>query len=125
MSNVEAIKSTVNEIDLGGKKRRLIFDMNAYAELEKKYGSVEAAMNKLEQGLIGDLRVVLWAGLIHEEVVVDEETGEPLKYNISPYTVGSWIKSPTQLTAVSEKLAAAMNDGMPPAEGSQPEIKNK
>lgn len=99
-------------VDIGGKKRVIQFDMNAYAELENKFGSVEKAMDQLQSGRMADIRSILWVGLIHEEAVLDEETGEPIKYNITPYQVGSWIKNPMMLKEIAEKLAEAMTQGM-------------
>lgn len=99
-------------VALGGKDRVLQYDMNAYAELENKFGSVEKAMNQLQGGKIKDVRLILWVGLIHEEAVIDEETGEPIKYNITPYQVGSWILNPSMLKDVSEKIGKAMSQGM-------------
>lgn len=113
MSNLADVRPEKTKINLGGKQRTIRFDMNAFAELEKRYGSIESAMDKLQQGRISDLRVVLWAGLIHEEVVLDEETGEPLKYNISPYQVGAWVKSPQELEDLGKKLVVALGEDLP------------
>lgn len=125
MSNVNAIKTfkpvTMN---LGGKERVIQFDMNAYAELENKFGSIEKAMDQLQSGQMKDIRMILWVGLIHEEAVIDEETGEPIKYNITPYQVGSWIRNASMLTVASEKIAAAMEEGMPEEPETTEESKN-
>jgi hypothetical protein len=123
MSNLDSLRPDKTQIEIGGKIRTIKFDMNAFAELEKKYGSVEEAMNRLQSGKISDLRVVLWAGLIHEEVVLDEETGEPLRYNIAPYTVGSWIESPAELEQMGKKLVTAL-DNNTPGQDNPEEVKN-
>jgi hypothetical protein len=126
MSNVAAIRNfQPTTMELGDKTRILQFDMNAYAELENRYGSIEKAMDQLQKGGMKDIRMILWVGLIHEEAVVDPETGEPIKYNITPYQVGGWIKNAGMLTEASTKLAEAMNQGMPeqPVEPTT-EVKN-
>lgn len=117
MSNVKAVKRTVTDVklELGGKTRTVRFDLNAFAELENKYGSVDAAMQQLNEGKIGVVKMVLWAGLIHEEAVLDDVTGEPIRYNITPYQVGSWI-SPTDLPTIMQSINEAVTIGLPPAE---------
>lgn len=108
------------QIELGGKLRTIVYDMNAYAELEKRFGTVDKAMEELQKGSMRQIRLMLWVGLIHDEVVLDEETGEPTKYNITPYQVGSWITNAAMLQEVSEKLALAISDGKELPEGETP-----
>ena len=77
MSNVKTIRTFQPvTMELGGRERVIRFDMNAYAELENRFGSIEKAMDQLQQGKMVDIRMILWVGLIHEEAVIDEETGE-------------------------------------------------
>lgn len=122
MGNVKAIKkASSNTIELGGKERTLQFDMNAYAELEERFGSIEKAMKQLQKGGMKDIRTILWVGLIHEEAVLDEITGEPIKYNITPYQVGNMIKNAGMLKLASEKLSQAMSDGMTPEDMEEAE----
>lgn len=126
MSKLEDVRAPKPvTINLGGEERELQFDMNAYAELEKRYGSVEKAMNTLQQGKMSDLRIVLWAGLIHNQAVLDEFTGEPIRYNLTPYQVGSWIKSAQQLEEVGNKLAEVMTGSMPDNPENTEETKNQ
>lgn len=128
MANVKNVRQHMDPVtmELGGKLRTLQFDMNAFAELEKRFGSIDKAMEHLAQGRITDIRTILWVGLIHEEVAeFDNDTGEPIKYNITPYQVGSWIKNPMMLQEVSEKLAKAMSDGMPDPENLPQEVKKQ
>lgn len=127
MSNVQDIKQFANQTTmvLGGKTRVLQFDMNAFAELEERFGSVEAAMEQLSGGKMKDIRLILWTALIHEEAVIDEETGEPIKYNITPFQVGSWIKNGKMLTQASEKISEAMTNGMPEMDLEDPELQAK
>lgn len=111
--NIQDIRPDDVVINLGGRNRTVQFDLNAFAELEKKFGSVEKAMNELVKGRMTDIRFILWAGLIHDEAVIDETTGEPIKYNITPYQVGGWIKNPSLLNEASAKVSQAMSAGMP------------
>lgn len=111
--------------ELGGKVRTIQFDMNAYAELENKFGSVEKAMDQLQLGRMTDIRTILWVGLIHEEAVIDEESGEPIKYNITPYQVGAWIKNTKMLADMSVKLSEAMSQGMTEEELAEAEAEAK
>ena len=96
------------------KERHLQFDLNAFALLEEKYGSVEEALNTLETGSIKAIREVLWAGLVHEEL---DEKFEP---KISPIQVGSWIGI-SGLEALTEKIKEALDQAKPvEAEGDTP-----
>lgn len=49
------------------KKRHLRFDLNAFAELEEVYDSVDDALKAMEKGRLKAVRAVLWAGLVHED----------------------------------------------------------
>ena len=123
MANIKDVRQNMDPVtvELGGKVRILQYDMNAFAELENKFGTVQDAMKKLSSGKIADVRLILWTGLIHEEAVIDEDTGEPLKYNITPFQVGSWIKNPAMLTSVSQKIGQAMDFGSPDLSNLPPE----
>lgn len=124
MAKIDEIRNTNPvKIDLGGKTRTIAFDMNAFIELEKKYGSIQKAFEVLQEGKMADVRLILWAGLIHEEVELDE-FGEPLHYNITPYQVGGWVKTPQEMVDFSEKLAQALQSDMPAPENLTP-VKTK
>ncbi len=51
------------------KERGLLFDFNAFIELEDIYGSIEDAMNSLGKGKrrLRPIRDLVWAGLLHED----------------------------------------------------------
>ena len=49
------------------------------------------------------------------EAILDEVTGEPIGYNITPHLVGSWIE-PSQMQKVSEKLSEAIVATLPAAD---------
>lgn len=131
MAGLEDVKSgeqTV-EITLAGKKYPIRYDMNAFGVLEKKFGTVEAAMNSLSEGKLGDVKYLLWAGIIHDQVEsFDEETGEPLKYKITPYQVGAAIHSPAAMADVIEDMTKALVASMPtedPNEGKPEKAKTR
>lgn len=68
MANVHDVKARAVKITLSdGVEREVKFTLNALAELEDKYGTVEAAFKALDNGSIKAVRFVLWAGLIHAE----------------------------------------------------------
>lgn len=68
MSNVKDMKAKDVKIKLSdGVERTLKYDLNALAEMEDKYGSVDAAFAALDTNSIKAVRFVLWAGLIHED----------------------------------------------------------
>lgn len=74
MSNLKDVKQQTNKITLkDGIERNMCFTLNAMAELEDKYGSVEEAFAQLDKGSIKAIRAVLWAGLIHESPDLTEQ----------------------------------------------------
>lgn len=95
-----------------GKERFVKFDLNAFAEMEKIYGSMDAANEALSKGTMKDIRQILWLGLIHDQAVLDEVTGEPVKYNITTYQVGSWLTT-SNMKTVMKKLMDAINGALP------------
>ena len=104
MASVRDVRPKMVPIVLD-KERHLKFDLNAFAEIEEQYGSVDEAMDALEKGSIKALRVVLWAGLIHEEL---DENGNP---KITPKEVGSLIDI-TSLAMLQKKLDEAMTNDL-------------
>ena len=98
--------------NFGGKDRYIRFDLNAFAEMETKFGSMEEAQERLKGGSMKDIRSVLWLGLIWNEVVLDELTGEPIRYTISEYQVGSWLTT-LNLEDVMAKLQDAISGSLP------------
>lgn len=126
VKDVKKAASEVVEMYLGGRMRQLKFDMNAFAELENRFGSIETAMNALATGQISKIRIVLWAALIHDEVTdFDEVTGEPTGFNITPFEVGSWIESPKELTDMAQLLGKAIGKNMPAPEDLPADVKAK
>lgn len=116
MSNVQDIKTfSPITLNIGGKLRSLSFDLNAFAELENRAGTIEKAMKGLETGSITSIRLILWAGLLHEEAILDAVTGEPTGYNITPFQVGQWVK-PNMFSEVTTKVTEAIMKDMPSQE---------
>lgn len=74
MANVKDIKSKPVKITLtDGIERTLRYTLNAMAEMEDKYGTVDAAFAELDKGSIKAVRFILWAGLIHEDPKLTEQ----------------------------------------------------
>jgi hypothetical protein len=71
MSNLKDVRQQGVTITLD-KERHILFDLNAFAELEDAYGSVNDAMKALEKGSVKAIRKLLWAGLIHEDEALTE-----------------------------------------------------
>lgn len=112
-NSVTEVRRTPVTVTLGGEERTLKYDMNAFAEIENKYGSIDAAFSNLERGRLTDVRTLLWAGLIHDQAVIDETTGDVIKYNITPFQVGQWIENIGMLEGLSLKLSEALTKDMP------------
>lgn len=107
MSNVQDVRSRGIDITLEGQKYVLKFDLNAFAELEEAYGSVDQALQALEEGTVKAVRTILWAGLIH--AFIDEETGRP---TITPYKVGAMIGL-NDLKEITEAINKALHQDLP------------
>lgn len=127
MTNVKAVKQNIDAVtmELGGRERTIQFDMNAFAELENKYGSVQKAMKELQGGGMKDVRMILWVGLIHDEAIIDKDTGEATGYKITPYQVGSWIKNPDMLKEASMKLNQAFGGSATSIDSLPEEVKEQ
>ena len=73
MANVNDVKDKITKITLkDGVEREIRFTLNALAELEDKYGSVDAAFEALDNGSIKAVRFILWAGLIDDDPSLTE-----------------------------------------------------
>lgn len=74
MSNLHDAKPAKKTITLNdGVEREIIFTLNAMAELEDKYGSVDKAFEALDAGSIKAARFVLWAGLMERNPELTEQ----------------------------------------------------
>ena len=120
-SNLDQVRTAPGSYfigNFGGKDRYIRYDLNAFAEMEDMFGSMEQAQERLQGGSMKDVRTVLWLGLIWDEVVLDEVTGDPIKYTLSPYQVGSWLTT-LNLQDVMDKLQSAISGSLPESEGEQ------
>lgn len=82
------------------KERNLVFDLNAFAELEDVYGDIEDALEAIGRGSIKAVRAVLYSGLVHE----DE--------SLTVKAVGKLVTI-KNLKDVSEALTEAIQQAMP------------
>lgn len=106
MSNINSVKSKKTTITLlDGVERTIRFDLNAMAELEDRYGSVDNAFAELDKQSIKALRFILWAGLVHEDESLTEQK------------VGSLIDI-KYLQDVTHTLGVALNADLPDEEES-------
>ena len=94
------------------KERHLLYDLNAFAELEEVFGTVEEALKALESGKLKAFRAILWCGLIHE----DEE--------ISITDVGALIGL-ADMEYVATALNEAISSAMPQAKAEVKKGKEK
>lgn len=101
MSNLNKVKSKTTPITLSdGVTRELKFTLNALAEMEDRYGSVEDAFKALEKNSIKAIRFVLWAGLLHTDEGLTEQQ------------VGNLIDVQCMETIMGQ-VSAALNNDMP------------
>lgn len=74
MANLADVKAKDVKLTLNdGVERTLKFDLNAMAEMEDRYGSVDAAFEMLDKNSIKAVRFILWAGLIHADPSLTEQ----------------------------------------------------
>ena len=77
MSSLSDAKAKTTKITLNdGVEREIRFTLNAMAEMEDRYGSVDAAFEALDSNSIKAVRFVLWAGLMHtDEGLTEKQVG--------------------------------------------------
>lgn len=102
MANVKQIKRAPVTITLD-KERTLKYTLNAFAEMEERYGTVDAAIEAMESGSIKGIRFMLWAGLIDEDETLTEQQ------------VGAMIEL-QDLPELAEKMNAVMTVDLPDPE---------
>lgn len=91
MSNIKDVRSKGTSITLNdGVERELKFTLNALAELEDHYGSVDIAFGMLEKGSIKAVRFAIWAGLLHtEEGLTEQQVGNLIDVTCMENIMGS------------------------------------
>lgn len=108
MSNLRDAKPRVKTITLNdGVEREIRFTLNAMAELEERYGSVDAAFNALNAGSIKAARCVLWAGML-------DTSDNPL----TEQQVGKLIDIDC-MNQIMERLGNALGEDMPSEENQE------
>ena len=88
------------------RSRTLKFDLNAFSELEEKYGSMEKAFNAMQGGSMKAARTLLWAGLLHEDDKLTERQ------------VGGMVTL-ENLETVMDSISKALMEAMPQEEAGQ------
>lgn len=103
MANVRVVSIPV-QLD---KPRQIVFDLNAFIELEELYGNKQEAVKALQTGKLKDIRAWLWAGLVWEDKSLTvEQVGSIFSYS-----------EPEFIVELSDKILRA-------ATGNLPEVKN-
>lgn len=107
MAKLNEVKAKEVKLTLSdGVERTVKFDLNALAELEDRYGTVDAAFEALDSNSIKAVRFVLWAGLVHEDPELTEQK------------VGSLIDI-KYLQELMGTLGEAMSNDLPSDEQSE------
>ena len=101
MSDLINAKPRVKTITLNdGVEREIRFTLNAMAELEDRYGSIDDAFKELDKGSIKAARCIMWAGLMHSDDSLTEQQ------------VGNLIDMDC-LQDIFEKVSSAIGEDMP------------
>lgn len=114
-SNLQDVRTDVGAFYIGtfdGKPRYIRYDLNSFAEMEERYGSMDEAQKRLEGGSMKDVRTILWLGVIWNEVELDPVTGDLIRYTISERQVGSWLHT-LNMKDVLSKLQIAITGALP------------
>lgn len=106
MSSLGDVKAKTTKITLSdGVSREIKFTLNAMAELEDRYGSVDAAFKALEANSMKAVRCVLWAALLHtEEGLTEQQVGNLIDIQC--------------MEQIMDSMSEAMQNDLPP-EGEQ------
>lgn len=113
MSSAVDVKPIKKTVDLGdGVEREVVFSLNAMAELEEKYGSVEEAFTKVQNGSVAAIRFLLWCVL-----VPDGET------DLTEREIGKLIKL-DNLNDIMDMLMDTLQAQMPDTVSADPNVNN-
>jgi hypothetical protein len=66
-SNVKSVKVKKVKLTIGERELDYVLDLNAFAEIEDIYGSINELMSGIETGSAKAIRAVIWAGLQNNE----------------------------------------------------------
>lgn len=73
MANIQAVRPVKHTIDLGdGVEREIEFSLNAMADLEEKYGTIEKAFVEIQENNVRAIRFLLWCLLNNGEQEISE-----------------------------------------------------
>jgi len=120
MANVKDIKAEPVKITLSdGVERHVKFTLNAMAELEERYGSVEEAFKQLDNNSIKAVRCILWAGLMWEDPnLTEQQVGNliDIQYlqNLMASIDGAFtadMPKPEKAQAIPAKAVGTVRDG--------------
>ena len=101
MSKLNLIKPQSVVIEMKGVEYDLVYDFNAFAELEKAFGDIQTAFDKLTVSpKFADILTILQAGLMSNE-------NPPTKKELGSYL------TPTNINSVVEIIGEALNIAMP------------
>lgn len=111
MSNVREVLPEKNTVNLDGKDYVLEFNMNTFAELELKYGSMEKALEAVDSGSMLALRKLLYEGLkYNDETLTEEKLGRMITLDKIP--------------VISEAITKVMMNAMPKKDANAPGVVN-
>jgi len=117
--SVKDVKLKPIPVDLGGKKRTIFYDWNAFAELEEKYESLDIMFERLKKPTMKDLQVLLWAGLLH--TFDDPQDGIYMEGEkpFTPRYVGKLMHGISDMSKLNIAIFSAISDAMPKPGESQ------
>lgn len=106
-SNVKSVKVKKVKMEIGERELDFVLDLNAFAELEDVYGSINDLMNKIEEGSAKAIRAIIWAGLQgNDNPPTIKEVGQHM--------------SMSDMQHLSLKIAEAMGASLPEGNESDP-----
>jgi hypothetical protein len=101
MSKLNLVKAKGVTISLGGKDIELVYDFNAFAELEEKFGSVQKAFEAMSvNARMIDILNIIKAGMASSDV------------DISTKELGSYL-TPRNITQLVEVITDALTSSLP------------
>lgn len=119
MTNIDKAAPGV-EIEIGGKKRKLVFDMWAFYLLEKETGKNAISGEIFTKPSATDIIVLIWAALQHEEKISLEAVGRMMSLTNLPVVTAAIQKAFDQVAIPVDALKKSQADVEQPSE-AQPE----
>lgn len=106
-SNLKSIKPKKAKIKIGERELDFILDLNAFAEIEDNYGTINDLMDKIQIGSIKAIRCVIWAGLQNNEnPPTEKQVGASIQFG--------------EIENLSLIIAEAMGASLPEKEETDP-----